>query len=286
MRPQLPISYHSFLRRLAPIYGDGEARAILRMMFEHRGLAWTEVLCADFSKLSEMEQEDIESMVARLERQEPIQYVLGEVSFCGRHFAVDGRVLIPRPETEDLVEVVEREFAGFDGTPAVLDIGTGSGCIALTLALRHPSWHVVAWDNSKAALQVARRNALWHDVANICFDEVDILDHSSELSEEWALIVSNPPYVCEGERAAMDDNVLCYEPSDALFVPDDEPLLFYEAIVRYASMALRPKGQIFFEVNTRFASDVKDLLSAQNFAPVTIEKDRFGHDRIVFATKQ
>ncbi len=286
MRPTLPKTYHHYLRRLTPLYGANEGRALLQRALAAVGMTWSDALCADFAAVEGVDIDRLEAIIARMERYEPIQYILGEAVFCGRHFAVDRRVLIPRPETEDLVQVIDSAYATAESAHrpiTALDIGTGSGCIALTLAIEHPSWQVTAWDNSADALAIARQNAARHSVATIRFEQIDILLPNLPPGP-WDIIVSNPPYVCAAERQTMAPNVLDYEPAEALFVPDAQPLLFYEAITRYAMTALRPGGRLFFEVNTRYAAAVAALLTAADCTAVTIARDRFARERIVYAT--
>lgn len=278
------MSYRELLRRLEPVCGLSEARAVLRMVFSRRyGLSWTDVLCDDFSRLSPAQIADVERVVRRLERAEPVQYVLGEAEFCGRSFVVNPSVLIPRPETEDLVALVRRSIAD---ARRVLDIGTGSGCIAITLAADRSDWRVTGFDLLAAALATARENAVRLGVGNVDFVCRDILDRSLDTADNWDAIVSNPPYVLEEERHGMAANVLRYEPEVALFVPDDRPLLFYDAILAYARTALRRGGRLFFEVNTRFARSVGAALEAANYTDIRIEQDRFARDRFVVGTKQ
>ncbi len=254
-------------------------------------MEWTDVLCTDFAKLPEVQLSTIEGIIQRLEHQEPIQYIVGEAEFCGRTFVVDPRVLIPRPETEDLVLAVENNVTADDAS--VLDIGTGCGCIAITLATRHPSWHISAWDNSQEALDVARINSLKHKVENVSFSHVDVLSHCPTVPHmgqdgtvgQWDIVVANPPYVCQSEKETMEKNVLAYEPASALFVPDSHPLLFYEAILRYTHTMLRPAGMVFVEINSRFGAEVKRLFISQGFTQVTLLQDQFGKDRIVLGMK-
>ncbi len=275
------MTYNEVLSRLTPIYGLEEARAILRLLLESRyGLSWTEVLSGAMESFNEAEKKDMEHLMRRLEWQEPVQYILGEADFCGRSFKVAPGVLIPRLETEELVAVVE-DGSGEDCK--VLDIGTGSGCIALTLAADRPGWHVSAWDISDAALRISRENAERLHVGNVDFRKVDILKTDSLPAGEWDVIVSNPPYICDEERAAMSKNVLFFEPHEALFVPDDDPLCFYRAISEYAKRSLTPGGRLFFEINQRYGAEVRSLLQEEGFRFVSVVKDQFGNDRIVSA---
>ncbi len=275
------MTYNEALSRLTPIYGANEGRAILRLLLETRfHLSWTEVLSGALEEFNDAETKDLENLLRRLEWEEPVQYILGEADFCGRNFIVAPGVLIPRLETEELVIRVSQECRG---VKKVLDIGTGSGCIALTLALGHPLWHVTALDISDDALRVARKNAERYSVGNVDFCKADILGRDSLPAGPWDVIVSNPPYICEEERQMMSKNVLFYEPREALFVPDSDPLLFYLAIADYAKETLTPGGQLFFEINQRFGAETKALLTEQGFADVRVIKDQFANDRIVIA---
>lgn len=222
-------------------------------------------------------------MMERLLRSEPVQYVLGHADFCGRAFSVGPGVLIPRPETEDLCLWVEQGLAARGcASPALLDIGTGSGCIAVTLALDVAGAAVSAWDVSADALQVASGNA-GRLGARVGFALVDALDPPAHTAM-WDAVVSNPPYVRLGERAAMARNVLDYEPAGALFVPDADPLLFYRAIARYAKAALRPGGELYFEINEALAGEMRSLLLAEGFATAEVRNDRYGRPRFTKST--
>ncbi len=275
-------TYRDILSRLAPHYDSGEARAILRLVMESRfGMPWTDVLCGGIDALSDGKLQELEGIVCRLEQSEPVQYVLGEAEFCGRMFAVAPGVLIPRPETEELV--AEASVLG-DGAKTVLDIGTGSGCIALTLALEHPDWQVVGWDISPDALQIARGNARKLGVENIVFEQMDILNPAVGTDRKWDLIVSNPPYICQNERADMEKHVLQHEPETALFVPDDDPLLFYRAIADYGKLSLADGGRLLFEINRRFGRETVELLRAREYNNVYVKADQFGNDRIAGGT--
>lgn len=209
-----------------------------------------------------------------------MQYVVGTAYFCGHPFHVEPGVLIPRPETEELCQWVIAD-ATDDVPRTILDIGTGSGCIAITLALSIPQSHVAAWDVSDTALRIARANAsaLGADVA---FEHCDIFD---PLSSSVNTIVSNPPYICHNERTAMARNVLDYEPEGALFVPDDDPLLFYRAIARYAVETLTTEGRLYFELNPLYADDTVAMLRDFSFSQIEIRPDAFGKQRLLQARK-
>lgn len=278
------MTYDDLWRPLAAIYGSGEARAIVRCVLEERfGLSVADIYCGKVTQLSPDDQRLMGEMMERLLRSEPVQYVLGHADFCGRAFSVGPGVLIPRPETEDLCLWVEQGLAARGcASPALLDIGTGSGCIAVTLALDVAGAAVSAWDVSADALQVASRNA-GRLGARVGFALVDALDPPAHTAM-WDAVVSNPPYVRLGERATMARNVLDYEPAGALFVPDADPLLFYRAIARYAKAAMRPGGELYFEINEALAGEMRSLLRAEGFATAEVRNDRYGRPRFTKST--
>ena len=287
------MGYEELWRRLTPLYDAGEAKAIVRLVLDEcYGLSWADVLGGKVSELSANDQTELEKIMLRLEKGEPVQYIIGVADFCGRQFHVEPGVLIPRPETEELCRMVieEREISQKGQSPLceILDIGTGSGCIAITLALELPDAKVTAWDISDDALRIASANAKALG-ASVTFQHHDALDsslftlHSS--LPKWDLIVSNPPYVCGKEADGMDKNVLGYEPHEALFVPDDDPLLFYRAIARYATKALKPNGYLFFEINPLYADDLTQLLGEMLCYNAEILNDQFGKPRFLKATK-
>ena len=234
----------------------------------------------------------------RLEKGEPVQYIIGVADFFGRQFHVAPGVLIPRPETEELCRwILASDKHGLTRTVReishqsdanILDIGTGSGCIAITLALELPDAQVTAWDISDDALRIAAGNAKSLG-ANVTFKHRDVLDsslftlHSS--LPKWDLIVSNPPYICEKEKSPMECNVLDHEPHLALFVPDDDPLLFYRAIAQYAADALKAQGSLFFEINPLYADDLARMLRMMSYNDILIHQDQFGKPRFLKATK-
>ena len=278
------MTYNELWHLLAPLYGDGEAKAIARLVFEVRfGLSMSDICLGKDTQLSANNQKELKGIVDRLLEQEPIQYVLGQANFCGRTFMVNEHVLIPRPETEELCQWINSQ----DASPRVrlLDIGTGSGCIAITLAAMYPKAEVTAWDISPEALEDARENAKRTHV-NVSFEQIDILHLPSNLLHQtYDLIVSNPPYICNKERACMEANVLEHEPHTALFVPDDDPLLFYRAIAQYGQTALEPEGWLYFEINPLYAQPLSDMLHMMSYHDIELKLDQYGKQRMIRAKR-
>ena len=344
------MTYNQLWKRLTAIYNEREAQAIVRTVLDALfGMSLTDICLGKVTQLSADDTTRLEKIMQRLEKSEPVQYVLGAEWFAGRLFDVAPGVLIPRPETEDLVkwtcdEAKEKEDnskaergkeekevskkgeapqkeeqplpsplkekkeglrKGEDASqkeeqllsslfknnkevskkgeevphPSILDIGTGSGCIAITVALALPQARVTAWDISTDALAIAAGNA--HRLgASVRFEHQDALNAPDD-EERWDVIVSNPPYICDRERADMSDNVLNYEPELALFVPDSDPLLFYRAIARYASKALKPGGRLLFETNTAYAHEVAQAMADEGFTAIKVRNDCFGKPRMV-----
>ena len=368
------MTYNQLWKRLTAIYNEREAQAIVRTVLDALfGMSLTDICLGKVTQLSADDTTRLEKIMQRLEKSEPVQYVLGAGWFAGRLFDVAPGVLIPRPETEDLVkwacdEAKEKEDnskeergkeekevskkgeapqkeeqllssplkeeeeglrkgkdaskkeeqplsplkeekeglrKGEDASqkeeqhlssllksnkevsekgeeaphPSILDIGTGSGCIAITVALALPQARVTAWDISTDALAIAAGNA--HRLgASVRFEHQDALNAPDD-EERWDVIVSNPPYICDRERADMSDNVLSYEPELALFVPDSDPLLFYRAIARYASKALKPGGRLLFETNTAYAHEVAQAMADEGFTAIEVRNDCFGKPRMV-----
>ena len=234
----------------------------------------------------------------RLADGEPVQYIVGTAEFCGRRFHVAPGVLIPRPETAELCQWITEDHhptpntqhppvGGIRGGLSILDIGTGSGCIAITLALDIPNAEVEAWDISNEALAIAQQNAKALN-ANVSFKEKDIIKCglAPVLGEAYRvdIIVSNPPYIVPSESAAMSETVLNHEPDIALFTPEDDPLKFYRAISDYAKTALLPQGKLYFEINPLFAQQLEALLKEQGFCDITFKNDQYGKQRFVRAT--
>ena len=223
--------------------------------------------------------------LARLKKEEPVQYILGEANFMDLKFTVTPSTLIPRPETEELVSwVIESSKAWDLPNPKILDIGTGSGCIAITLAKLLPNATIFALDISSKALEVAKENA-GRNNTKIEFFNADILDLNLELKFELDCIVSNPPYVREIEKIQMGNNVKNYEPGIALFVEDDNPLRYYKAVSAFSQRHLKPRGSLFLEVNQYMAGQTKDLLVDNHFKEVELRKDIFGNFRMLKGTK-
>ncbi|ROT06532.1 peptide chain release factor N(5)-glutamine methyltransferase [Lepagella muris] len=266
---------------LRPLYGNGETEAIIRIMFHYlKGWNTVDIIMHEDASLSPFIKSEIDAILKRLVKHEPIQYITGEARFHGMEMKVTPDVLIPRPETDELVDIIVSD-AGETEDLRVLDIGTGSGCIAIALArsLRFPT--VTAVDISDAALAVARENAS-NLKANVSFIKEDILTVSPE--GIFDIIVSNPPYIDESEKSGMEPNVLDYEPKIALFVPDDNPLLFYKRIAEIAVRKLSPAGKLYFEINPRHADELSRYLTDCGFDDVQVIRDSFGKLRFIKAT--
>lgn len=274
------MTYRELWQKLAPMYGEREAQAVARLVMEDRfGLSMTDICVGKDSELSDNEHREMQKMVQRILAEEPVQYVVGSAVFCGNRFSVNGDVLIPRPETAFLVDFVVRECAETKHGLNVLDICTGSGCIAISIAKALPSARVAAWDISEKALNVARGNAKLHDV-DVDFAMRDALRLSAE-EPRWDFIVSNPPYVLQREESGMERNVLDYEPHLALFVDDGDPLAFHRSIARYAQSTLRKGGKIAMEINPLLSTETADVLRECGFGDVAIVEDEFGRNRFV-----
>ncbi|MEG2513888.1 MAG: peptide chain release factor N(5)-glutamine methyltransferase, partial [Bacteroidaceae bacterium] len=222
-----------------------------------------------------------EDILVRLQKHEPIQYIIGSTIFYGLKLKVDRNVLIPRPETAELVEMIIEENA--ERTLKIVDIGTGSGCIALSLSAHLPLAEVSAWDISEGALQLAKQNAETLSL-KVHFEQRDALN-LPVIKEKYDVIVSNPPYVRESEKAEMETNVLDWEPALALFVSDEDPLLFYRKIAEFGKQSLLPNGTIYFEINQTFGQQTKEMMEQLGYTQVEIIKDMFGKDRIAKAVR-
>ena len=279
---------------------EGEARAIALLLMEKVcGMSVAEALMAanDWGlRTQEGEMRKREKLLAMVERVaigEPVQYVLGEAEFCGLQLHVEQGVLIPRKETEELVEWIVAEWQQGESEHEmneerkgkVLDVGTGSGCIVIALAARLKGAEIEAWDVSEKALKIANGNAERCGV-KVSFRQVDVLKEKVADEAKYRVIVSNPPYICEMEAQEMEANVLEHEPHLALFVPNDDPLLFYRKIATEGWQMLEDNGLIFFEINRRFGKEVVELLKGLGYHEVELRQDMFGNDRMVKAIKR
>lgn len=281
--------YNELWRKLAERgYAEGEAKAVARTLLADKyGMTMADMLCEDIedfvgadalttgANVSSLDK-DVDDLLAFY----PVQYVVGKAWFCDRQFIVRQGCLIPRPETEELCRWIVSDS---HTKTSILDIGTGSGCIAITLSLDIKDAKVDAWDISDDAIAIARENAEALE-AKVNIGKNDALNPPHDV-EKYDVIVSNPPYICNRERLDMDENVLEYEPHTALFVPDDDALLFYRSIARYALAALRKGGRLYFEINPLYAEEMVMTLEEEEMGDVELREDQFGKQRFIKATK-
>ena len=302
-------TYQQLWQSLTPLYDAGEAQAIVRTVLDVKyGMTLTDIICGKVNEISADEERKLEEIIIRLQKGEPVQYVLGEADFAGRTFHVEPGVLIPRPETAELCQGIEEDIAGkstdspkdssedsskdspevspqaTDDAKQILDICTGSGCIAITLGLNIPNSEVTGWDISEDALRIAQGNVEMMKAGNVRIEHQDALA-LPKAAEAADLIVSNPPYICEKEKADMEKNVLEHEPSLALFVPDEDPLKFYRAIAEYASSALKSGGALYFEINPIYEKETREMLQKLDFKDIETKEDAFGKKRMMRAMK-
>ena len=264
---------------------------IKRLLMSHiTGLSMTQLLAERDFRLSEEQQKWYDKAIERLKNNEPLQHVMGQCEFYGRKFKCDGRALVPRPETEELVEwIISMHNAQYiiDNGFNILDIGTGTGCIALSLAKELAEAEVMALDISAKALNLARENAEILEVENVVFVEGDILNMDDKhvvAKDKYTVIVSNPPYVRECEKKDMEANVLEYDPHTALFVSDEDPLIFYRAIGEFALTHLKDRGALYFEINQYLGRETCDMLVAMGYRNVEMREDINGNPRMIKAT--
>lgn len=267
---------------LRPLYDQRETESITRVIFEEV-LRWkpVDIVMRDDDELPTFFPTRLDEIIARLQRYEPIQYILGKAWFHGHTLTVTPAVLIPRPETEQLVDMIVDQNPGSD--LQVLDIGTGSGCIAISLARALKFAQITGIDISTDTLAVAQQNSTALKT-RVKFIEQDILTCRAP-SEAWDIIVSNPPYITEHEKESMERNVLDYEPAGALFVPDEDPMLFYRPIASYALRALKNGGRLYLEINRAMASLVRETLAKAGLRNIQIHTDFNGNNRFVTAIK-
>ena len=319
-------TYQQLWQSLTPLYDAGEAQAIVRTVLDVKyGMTLTDIICGKVNEISADEERKLEEIIIRLQKGEPVQYVLGEADFAGRTFRVEPGVLIPRPETAELCQWIEKDMIensivssgdssedspedspedssgnspqATDDARRILDICTGSGCIAITLGLNIPNSEVTGWDISEDALRIAQGNVEMMKAGNVRIEHQDALalrkaanateisdsEPDSSPSKDWDIIVSNPPYICEKEKADMEKNVLEHEPSLALFVPDEDPLKFYRAIAEYASSALKSGGALYFEINPIYEKETRKMLEELDFKDIETKEDAFGKKRMMRA---
>ena len=323
-------TYQQLWQSLTSLYDAGEAQAIVRTVLDVKyGMTLTDIICGKVNEISADEERKLEEIIIRLQKGEPVQYVLGEADFAGRPFHVEPGVLIPRPETAELCQWIEKDMIeksivssedspedssgnspqATDDARLILDICTGSGCIAITLGLNIPNSEVTGWDISEDALRIAQGNVEMMKAGNVRIEHQDALalpkaaetdnekmkgnddkevvkpkgEAKTPSTQKWDLIVSNPPYICEKEKADMEKNVLEHEPSLALFVPDEDPLKFYRAIAEYASSALKSGGALYFEINPIYEKETREMLQELDFKDIETKEDAFGKKRMMRA---
>ena len=298
-------TYQQLWQSLTSLYDAGEAQAIVRTVLDVKyGMTLTDIICGKVNELSADEGRKLEEIIIRLQKGEPVQYVLGEADFAGRTFRVEPGVLIPRPETAELCQWIEKDMIeksivssedspedssgnspqATDDARLILDICTGSGCIAITLGLNIPNSEVTGWDISEDALRIAQGNVEMLKARNVRIEYQDALA-LPKAAEAADLIVSNPPYICEKEKADMEKNVLEHEPSLALFVPDEDPLKFYRAIAEYAASALKSGGALYFEINPIYEKETREMLLKLDFKDIETKEDAFGKKRMMRAKR-
>jgi release factor glutamine methyltransferase len=280
---QLKAIREIYRNELASIYPKEEIDSFFYMVLNyHLNLERFVLALQPDLSLTKKEEEPLFHCLSRLKLQEPVQYILGEAFFFGLHFRVNPTVLIPRPETEELISWILEELSEADFTPDILDIGTGSGCIAIALAKNTRKSRITAIDISENALVTARENAAIHEV-NIQFTKADIGKWSPG-DDRWDVIVSNPPYIRLSEKESIQSNVKEYEPHRALFVKDVDPLYYYRFILKFAKEHLKDGGSLYLEVNEFLAEEVMRLLEVQKFSEIELRKDVFKKDRMVKAS--
>jgi release factor glutamine methyltransferase len=268
-----------FIEKLTPLYDVMEAERFFTISLEElKGWKRVDVALNPHAELSADEIVKWDKVLEALEQQKPIQYIFGRTHFYGLDFEVNEHTLIPRPETEELVEWVIHENKS-RGRVTILDIGTGSGCIAISLAKNLPDAQVFAIDVSAGALEVAKKNALNNNV-NVTFIQQDILV-AEKLEDQLDVVVSNPPYVRNLEKAEIKPNVLDYEPHLALFVDDNDALLFYRKIALLAKGNLPQNGKVYFEINQYLGLETAQMLEEFGFTNVVLRKDMYGNDRML-----
>ncbi|HCE55183.1 MAG TPA: peptide chain release factor N(5)-glutamine methyltransferase [Lutibacter sp.] len=270
---------HHFFLELSKVHPETEIQSFFNILIEFKlHLSRIQLALEHNFELDRDDLDFLENALLKLKNQIPVQYIVGETAFCGLLFKVDKNVLIPRPETEELVEWIFQNHKKNESIK-ILDIGTGSGCIAISLAKNLPNAEVFALDVSAEALDVAKKNAAMNAV-KVDFIQADILT-IEKLPDTFDVIVSNPPYVRESEKDLMQQNVLSNEPHIALFVENENPLLFYDKIAELAKNHLTENGVLYFEINQYLGMKTVDLLKSKGFKNIDLKKDIYGVDRMV-----
>ncbi|MBP94285.1 MAG: protein-(glutamine-N5) methyltransferase, release factor-specific [Flavobacteriaceae bacterium] len=279
-----------FHQELDSIYGTEEVRSFFNILIDfYLGLNRITLVLEPNYTITKEEEQPLFEALSCLKLEEPIQHIIGKTEFYGLPFKVNKHTLIPRPETEELVDWILKSLTGKKDQPLkLLDIGTGTGCIAISLAKHLPNAHVYAVDVSPEAIKVAQENAKWNNVS-ITYIEDSILDIQNDILKTatgfFDVIVSNPPYVRNLEKVEIKNNVLQHEPHLALFVKDDNPLQFYKAISDYALSALKENGLLFFEINQYLGAEMEALLKAYTYKSIELKKDMFGNQRMLKGMK-
>lgn len=269
---------------LGSCYPIGETTALIRIIStEILDIPQSTFILKEDVILTPEQETLLYSTIERLKKHEPIQYIQGFCDFCGLTFKVTQETLIPRPETSELVEWITEEQKGKEKEVKILDIGTGSGCIAITLSNKLPGCNIAAWDISPGALAVAEENNR-NNGTEVIFSQVDILAYQPQ-DEMFGIIVSNPPYIKEKEKKSMEANVLDWEPHTALFVPDNDPLLFYRTIAKKALVMLTSGGTLYFEINRAHGAETVEMLQSLGYKEIELRKDIAGNDRMIKATR-
>jgi release factor glutamine methyltransferase len=275
-----------FLHHLSTQYPSSELQAMLKILLkEVCPTDWMQRLSQPHLPLPEPVRSYLERAFEDLQTGRPFQYVVGKTWFDHLELEVAEGVLIPRPETEELVHLIDRQGRTLrDKELRILDVGTGSGCIAIALAKRFPRSEVIAWDFSDEAIRIAQRNAEKH-LSGVQFCQQDVLQWKQTPREDWDIIVSNPPYITYAEYKDMETHVVDFEPRTALFVENEKPLLFYEAITQLAQERLKPGGFLYFEINAGFATEMKQLVANAGFDQVLVHPDMQGLPRMLSAIR-
>ncbi len=276
--------FRRFIAELKPEFGQSEARQMVMFLFRHSlGIDLPKLLADEDQQISGSTYDRLKEKVNQLKKHVPIQYLIGETEFFGLRLFVDSNVLIPRSETEELLYFIQSDFKEKINPRKILDVGTGSGCIAISLKKIFPEAEILAIDNSKMALALAEKNANLNKTP-VVFKTLDFLNDKEQdtLLSGFDLVVSNPPYVRESEKQMMKNNVLVYEPENALFVKDDDPLLYYDAIASFCGKHLMKGGFLYIEINEFLGERLVSQLEKM-FASVMLKKDLNGKDRFIRA---